>query len=397
MGSLESSMLKAGLGVFTLSEWHLAYYAYHPFNASLMTAFTPGTLAGWEDPIFDQGGNDWISTALLARGTGAVDNRDCPYQEGSYRPEPRPAGDLPNGRENLSVPLEEAMYLFSWTSPTSIADLKYSLTHFGPAVISIDWEDKYFDEAQNTFRDPAASADNLNHEVCIVGWNDDFEPCRFPENNRPATPGAWIVRNSWSRYWGQGGYFYLSYDSKAYDGTVFRGGARTTRRIYQYDPLGWVDSRGFGTDSACGANIFRAQGDDRITAVSFYTSAINTRYVLDLRTNVAGDPSTGVSASGSLGLPPQMGTLMAPGYHIIPLDTPVSVAKGSDFAVLLRLTTPGYIYPIPVQEAEPGYSDQSAAEHGRSFISADGATWQDLSPDCLGAVVCVKALADPGE
>lgn len=35
-----------------------------------------------------------------------------------------------------------------------------------------------------------------------------------------------------------------------------------------------------------------------------------------------------------------------------------------------------------------------AYEHGRSFISADGATWQDLSPDCQGAVVCLKAFAE---
>jgi C1A family cysteine protease len=95
MGAMESSMLKAGLGAFNLSEWHLAYFAYHPFNDSLMAAFTPGTLGDTEDPIFDQGGNDLIATALLSRGTGAVNEKDCPYQAGAYRHEPRPAGDLP--------------------------------------------------------------------------------------------------------------------------------------------------------------------------------------------------------------------------------------------------------------------------------------------------------------
>jgi hypothetical protein len=92
-----------------------------------------------------------------------------------------------------------------------------------------------------------------------------------------------------------------------------------------------------------------------------------------------------------------MGTLLAPGYHIITLANPTTVAKGSDFSVLLRLTTPGYPYPIPVQESEPGYSDRSAVQQGRSFISADGATWQDLAPDCQGAVACVKAFAEKGD
>ena len=395
MGSLESSQLKAGRGAFDLSEWHLAWFAYHPQNASLFTAFSPGPVGDLEDPVFDQGGNDWISTALLARGTGAVNELDCPYQPGAYRPEPRPAGDLPNGRENLSVPLEESLYLFNGDEPTSAADLKYALTHYGPAVISMDWEDRNFDEAQNTYRDPGATEADLNHEVCIVGWNDRFEPCRFPPCNRPAAPGAWIVRNSWSRYWGQGGYFYLSYDSRVFDGTVFRGGARTSRRIHQYDPLGWVGSRGFGTFSACAANIFHSDEAERVTAVAFYTGAVGTRYELDLRTGAPpGDPASGTSASASRGWPPQMGTLQAPGYHVVPLDSPVTVAKDSDFSVIVRLTTPGYPYPIPVQENQPGYSDSATSQHGRSFISPDGATWVDLSPDCHGAVACLKALAE---
>ena len=307
--------------------------------------------------------------------------------------------DAPNGisvmeiAHKFSVPLEGAMYLFNIDAPTSEADIKYSLTHFGPAVISLDWEDKNFGPDQSTYRDTSATSTDLNHEVCIIGWNDTFEPCRFPAGNRPAAPGAWIVRNSWSRYWGNAGYFYLSYDSKVFDGTVFQGGPRTGRRIYQYDPLGWINSIGLGSDSACCANIFQARGDDLITSVSFYAGAVNTSYVLDLRTGVSGDPATGVSATPP-GLPPQMGTLLAPGYHIIPLDRPVPVARGSRFAVLLRLTTPGYAYPIPVQEQEPGYSDSAIAEHGRSFISADGGTWQDLSPDCQGTAVCLKALAD---
>jgi len=396
MGSLESSMLLAGLGAPDLSEWHLAYYAYRPFNGSLLSAFTPGPVDPLEDPVFDQGGNDWISTAILARGTGAVDEKACPYQPGGYRPQPRPAGDLPSGREEVSVPLAQAQFLFDWNQPLSALDLKYCLTHFGPAVISMDWEDRNFSEAQNTYRDPGASAAGLNHEVCIVGWDETFEPCRFPADNRPAGPGAWIVRNSWGREWGQGGYFYLSYDSRVFDGTVFQGGPRKRRRIYQYDPLGWVGSIGLGSSSAVCANIFRARDQDLITAVAFYTGAVDTAYEVDLRTGVSGDPSTGRSATPP-GLPPQTGTLAAPGFHTIALDRPVAVAKGSDFAVLLRLTTPGYNYPIPVQESEPGYSDSSAAEHGRSFISADGAAWQDLSPDCKGAVVCLKALAEgPG-
>ena len=92
-----------------------------------------------------------------------------------------------------------------------------------------------------------------------------------------------------------------------------------------------------------------------------------------------------------------MQQIQAPGYHVVPLESPVTVAKDTDFSVIIRLTTPGYPYPIPVQETQPGYTDSAATQHGRSFISADGAAWQDLSPDCHGAVVCLKALAEKAD
>lgn len=394
-GSLESTLLMAGRGAFDLSEWNLAYFAYVPQNPSLLTDFTAGPAQFGEDPVFDQGGSDWMSTALLARGTGAVLDQDCPYRPGAYRPEPRPVGDLPNGREEARVPLAGALFLSNGDAPSNASDLKFALTHYGAAAISMDWEDGNFDPTWNTYRDTAATDASLNHEVCVVGWDDAFPASRFPAGNRPSAPGAWIVRNSWSRDWGEGGYFHLSYDSKVFDGTVFLGGTAATRRIYQYDPLGWCQSLGLGTDSACCANTFTAQADGQVTAVAFYTGAVNTAYELDLRTQVTGGPDTGVSDAGSHGVGPQQGTLRVPGYHVVQLARPVPVTQGSRFSVLMRLTTPGYLYPIPVQLPIPGYSDHATAHHARSFISADGATWSDLAPDCTGAAVCLKAMVEP--
>jgi C1A family cysteine protease len=394
MGALESSLLKAGLGTFSLSEWHLAYFAYHPFNTSLMAAFTPGQVGEEEDPVFDQGGNDLISTALLSRGTGAVNEKDCPYQAGPYRAEPRPAGDLPNGRENVSVPLEETILLFEEAGPSAPSDIKYALTHYGPTVISIDWEDKSFDETQNTFRDPTATLGQLNHEVCIVGWNDRFEPCRFPAENRPDHPGAWIVRNSWSRDWGKDGYFYLSYDSKLFDGTVFRGGTRTCRKVHQYDPLGWCSGRGFGSDTALCANLFRAETRENVTAVAFYAIGVDTAYQITVLPEITGEHQAELAAVDNLAASSQGGAFHTPGYHVVTLNHPVPIRAGAEFAVKVQLTTPNYLYPIPVQDPEEGYSTHSAAHHGRSYISPDGQHWQDLAPNCAGASLCVKALAD---
>jgi C1A family cysteine protease len=388
MGALESSMLRAGFGAYDLSEWHLAYYGYVPFNQSLFTAFTPGPPSYGNDPIFDQGGSDWMSAAILTRGTGAVNNRDCPYQPGSYRDQPRPEGDLPNGKEELSVPLERVYYLFNVDDPINAADVKYAIAAYGPVAITMAWEDADYDEALHTYRDPDANLWNLNHEVDIVGWDDNFPVDRFPAGNRPAVPGAWLVRNSWGQEWGDQGYFYLSYDSRVYDGTAFVGGARYTRRIRQYDPLGWCGSLGYGCPTAFCANIFHTERAETLTAVAFYTGAVNSTYAIQLRSGVQGDPGTGVPAGGGF----LKGTLQAPGFHIVDLVPPVTMPAGSNYAVVVKLTTPGYDYPIPVQEPFQGYSENSRAEHGRSFMSHDGKCWHDLAPTCDGPVVCLKVF-----
>lgn len=55
-------------------------------------------------------------------------------------------------------------------------------------------------------------ADNVDHAVSIIGWDDNFSKENFPINNRPSSDGAYLALNSWGDTWGDNGCFWISYE-----------------------------------------------------------------------------------------------------------------------------------------------------------------------------------------
>ena len=104
-------------------------------------------------------------------------------------------------------------YLSNWgyVSSTSVIptdmEIKRAIS-YGPVVSAViagqNW-DKYDYKGVLRGTPPNDLGKGANHEVVIVGWDDKMQ-------GDGLSPGAWIVKNSWSQDWGrEGGYVYIPY------------------------------------------------------------------------------------------------------------------------------------------------------------------------------------------
>ena len=326
------------------------------------------------------GGGDWLAVlAYFARYSGPVSSKLDPYNLKS--------GISPSGLKAL-VHVQDSIFIPPRNNSLNNNQIKYAIMNYGGLVTSIMISGKYYD--RNTHSYYYNGTEVANHDICIVGWDDNYSKYNFA--NTPPGNGAFIIRNSWNNNWGDGGYFYMSY----YDTKIAEGGsmgfydtqsANNYNHVYQYDPYGLMNMVGYKSNTAWASNRFTSRSNSPLAATSFYALTANTSYKIYVYLdNTSQNPT-----NGRLALV-QSGVIATPGYKTIGLNHLISLYKGEHFSVVIKLTTPGLDKPIGYEYPKLKYSSKAVSSPGESFISSNGINWKDITSLVANASVCLKAF-----
>jgi C1A family cysteine protease len=227
-----------------------------------------------------------------------------------------------------------------------------------------------------------------NHDVVIVGWDD-----QYPKENFTYTPGqdgAFLCVNSWGAQFGDQGLFYVSYE----DVNIGTHNLVYTRveepdnydAVYQSDLCGWLGQLGYGDDTAYFANVFRAEAAETLEAVGFYATDENTEYEI-----YAWDGAREWETL-RLGLPLCRGSFRKKGFYTVDLPEPVELKAEEEFTVAVFIRTPGSIHPVAIEYQNRGHEAMARVDlsDGEGYISADGRLWTRVETE-QDSNVCLKA------
>lgn len=417
MGASESDVLqKQWEKEPDLSEYHLSYSAYNKALDPLgLTEEDTMRAKEMSNDIYKWGGNDYLAVSTLSRWQGEVDEDTAPLTDLNQALAEGKTAALPDhimyAEDRYHLQNAEFVYLTEKNQDI----IKQKLMQYGAGVISFHAPEtaeevgKYGNTGRNDFT--AYYCDNTsyqsNHAVVVVGWDDDYAVSNFNKNCQPERTGAWLVRNSWGDCNELGGYFWLSYEDAMLQvennkeaEIVFYDveSADNYDHNYQYDggmPANYLR----GPESI--ANVYRAQNNEKLEAVSFYTQERNVTYTIDVyKISDASCPTSGIKLGETL-----TGVLEERGYHTVDFTEAggrdLFVAKGDQFSIVIRLTDAAGSDVYYTFEAETGYMDMEecvAAGSGESFIYY-GNTWKDFA-ETVGsdgikrnANFCLKAFA----
>lgn len=413
-----------------LSEYQLAYYTFN--NKKDALGLTNSDEVSFynlsdENNFITNGASLSYAVSTLSSGVGPVLESDAPLSQlldsngftirtGAY------TNQLPEElRRDRNVLTIESIYAYSLFNKSEYDRIKQGIMEHGAAAISYysqpstggysktDLGVAYY---QNEHCDP-------DHGVAIVGWDDEFPISAFAPDHQPKNPGAWLVRNSWgsigdSQNYTVDGYFWLSYEDTSLTSLTSEGKgsyayvydvcpATNNRYKYTYQYDGGIIHEYSATTTeqqAEGyANIFTAQKDERLDAITVHTDrgSANARFTLSVYKDVTTEPVNGKLVHK------QNVTIPVNGFFTIPLTESVELSRGQKYSIVLMNAGDWWESTFICTDRDYDRGDSAFKSINntapyQSFIY-NGSSWKDLHYDRFytnedGVSVCIKALTN---
>lgn len=354
--NLEHYLINEGESESDFSEEYLRWWAM-PDSEGI----------GWKRGDGD-GGNAIISSGFFTSWAGPKLEKDMPYY--GYK-----GGSKPSNFNTAKTQKNVTDIVFVNDDKTTV---KNAIKKYGSVDTGYYHDDSYYNSSTASYY---CGKSNLqpNHEVLVVGWDDNYSKNNF--RTKPSSNGAWLVKNSWGSSWGDGGYFWVSYEDKYFlssqynTNACFAGvqDAKDNQKLYQYDPYGIVNTYGNGTSSKLGfANVYDfSEGYNQLDGVMFMTESAGASYEISYA------PYTNNTIDLNNKTVLKTGTVDHSGYTTIKTDAfTLPTGKG---AIIVTLDGSKSNVQVALGDEE-SYSGLYTAEanKGESFV-INGSTVTDLN------------------
>ena len=408
---LETSLLQRYSGenknTLDLSEEQLAYFYFNRQNDPLRN--TGDMKMIYQDSneataYRNASGSPIYLLQELSTGQGIAKEADIPF----YLTRHVDSKGNVYYRESSAVPSKNKAYL-SYAGIDSYETFDYNVNKVkkeiienGAVSVSIYYANSSRNLTTNGYYDPAHR--RTNHVVTLVGWDDSFAVSKFGSAGRPKKNGAWIARNSWGKDWGDGGYFYLSYENATMLGCVSASAVKTSQRTYSnlyfYDGLAMVGnsccldpvSAVSGKNMTAGANVYEVKAGagrgEAIGEISLCTWTGNARYKVTIFTDLldTDDPTSGRRAVS------QTVQMSGAGLNTFRLQKEVVVSAGSWYSVVVEnIGNKTESFSAQRRQLVGDVLFETDNLYCRSLVRKPNGKWMDLAEEGDGEVLRIRA------
>lgn len=363
LATVESNLITQELASkdeIDLSELQLIYYMYHP-TVDKLGNIAEGEGSYRNDGDLINGGRFDYAMNVLSHWNGLAyedDNENFSYSNVSAL----------NGNWDPALATDYNDFIvkgyYAINNQDNADALKAAIMENGAATVSYYHDDDYYNAETKAFFSGDEHKNSTNHSVSIVGWDDNYAVENFGEL-KPENPGAWLIRNSWGSFWGQGGYFWLSYEDQSIEDTSF---IALMQKADAYDNNYFFDGGNMYHPSAkvLGAvNKFTAKGNELLKAVSVvFPEDTDVNYSVDIYVNPGANNA--FSSWQPVASAHTEGVTTFAGMYTIELANAVPLAAGEKFAVAITADQPVVI------------SYDKYDNHTNSWF-VNNATWEDDS------------------